>query len=186
MVVVECSCDGRSSHDRLDLGEGICVLSLTSSLCRGAVTRNMTGLAATIADLAGCIEGSAVWSCTITGYVTLERLARPAETGRELADKLAACIAFHGLSLAVSRIMIGPSTFVARCWAWATDETTSKSSTKAASTHHSTTAQANTGTWASTLHSSADTLKETPRTHCKMTRLSTGIASAAGLSATQT
>lgn len=87
---------------------------LTIRFGRRAVPRNMPCLTTLVAYLACRVQGAAVGSCTVA---------------RDMAQ-LAACIAFHGLRLAVTSIVIRSTTLVACCRAWTTSpscETPTKS-----------------------------------------------------------
>lgn len=73
----------------------------------GAVAGDVAGLAALVAGLSGSVERAAVWSRAVA---------------RDVAE-LAACVALHGLSLAIAREVVGPTALVARSRARSADET---------------------------------------------------------------
>jgi hypothetical protein len=80
-----------------------------------AVARDVAGLTALIARLAGRVERTAVGSSAVAGDVA----------------KLAASIALHGLSLAVAGKVVGTTALVARGRAGAAGETTTATETAA-------------------------------------------------------
>jgi hypothetical protein len=131
-------------------------LANTGSVLLRAVTRDVSSLTALVASLASSVERTAVRSSAVPRDVT----------------ELAAGIALHGLSLAITSKVVGTTTLVASGRARTTSETTTAVATgEATTTHGSTTAHSRTnrvGAGAS-----------------KVTGLATVVAAAAGASATQ-
>lgn len=131
-------------------------LANTGSVLLRAVTRDVSSLTALIASLASSVERTAVRSSTIPRDVT----------------ELAAGIALHGLSLAITSKVVGTTTLVASGRARTTGETTTAVTTgEATTTHGSTTAHSRTnrvGAGAS-----------------KVTGLATVVAAAAGAGTAQ-
>ena len=81
----------------------------------GAVTRDVAGLAALVAGLAGSVERAAVGSGAITGDVA----------------ELAAGVALHGLSLAIAGEMVGSAALVAGGGTSTANEATTAETTEA-------------------------------------------------------
>lgn len=131
-------------------------LANTGSVLLRAVTRDVSSLTALITSLASSVERTAVRSSAIPRDVT----------------ELAAGIALHGLSLAITSKVVGTTTLVASSRARTTSETTTAVTTgEATTTHGSTTAHSRTnrvGAGAS-----------------KVTGLATVVAAAASASAAQ-
>jgi hypothetical protein len=132
-------------------------LSNSGGALLGAIARDVSSLAALVACLAGSVEGTAVGSGAVSGDVT----------------ELAAGVALHSLSLAITGKVVGATALVASGRARATGETTSAVATgEAAATHRSTTAHR---TRANGVGAGAS----------KMTRLATVVTTAAGTSTAQ-
>lgn len=90
-----------------------------------AVAGDVTSLAALVASLAGRVEGTTIGSGAIPGDVA----------------ELAACVALHGLSLAVAGEMVGATTLVA-CSSAGTGEASTAEARAAVATTHNRTATA--------------------------------------------
>lgn len=80
-----------------------------------AFTRNVTGLSALVASLAGSIQRTSVGCCTIARDVS----------------EFTTSVAFHCLSLAVASEMVWSTALVAGSWARSTNKSTTGWSTKA-------------------------------------------------------
>lgn len=99
-------------------------LSNSGGALLGAIARDVSSLAALVACLASSVEGTAVGSGAVSGNVT----------------ELAAGVALHSLSLAITGKVVGATALVASGRARATGETTSAVATgEAATAHRSTT-----------------------------------------------
>ncbi|KAL7899814.1 hypothetical protein HDV64DRAFT_218367 [Trichoderma sp. TUCIM 5745] len=103
----------------------------------GAITRDVASLTALVASLAGSVQGAAVGSSAIPGDVA----------------ELAASVALHGLSLAVTGEVVGAAALVACSGTRAVGEaTTTIAADEATTAHGSTTAHTRVaGVGASTL-----------------------------------
>lgn len=125
--VLVCLCDSSGGGNRLDRSSGSSGDRSTAfavDLGLSAVTRDVAGLTAAVASLAGSVQWAAVRSRAVAGNVT----------------KLAAGIALHGLSLAITGEVVGTTTLVASGRAALASETTTESSSVAAARSTSSTA----------------------------------------------
>ncbi len=93
-------------------------------LLLGAVARDVAGLTALVAGLAGSVEGTAVGGGAVAGDVT----------------ELAAGVALHGLSLAIAGKVVGATALVAGSRARAAGEATTREAAVAATAHGGTAA----------------------------------------------
>ena len=85
-------------------------------LGRCALPRDMPCLTALVAHFAGRVQGSAVRSCAVARNMALYALnPTPQNIFRSRTYQLAACIAFHGLCLTVTSVVVRSTTLVACC-----------------------------------------------------------------------
>lgn len=91
-----CRADGGNSSSGRSRCSYCVPVDLGSSGLR-TFSRYVASLATAVASLSSSVQGAAVWCSTIAGNVT----------------KLAACIALHSLSLAVTRKVVWPAALVA-------------------------------------------------------------------------
>lgn len=147
-------------------------LANTGSVLLRAVTRDVSSLTALVASLASSVERTAVRSSAVPRDVT----------------ELAAGIALHGLSLAITSKVVGTTTLVASGRARTTSETTTAVATgEATTTHGSTTAHSRTNRVGAgaLLQSVMFHYSDNIITYSKVTGLATVVAAAAGASAAQ-
>jgi hypothetical protein len=112
--------------------------NLAVGVLLGAVARDMAGLTALIASLAGSVQRAAIGSGTVAGNVT----------------EFTTSIALHSLSLAITGIVVGTTTLVACGRTRAASESTSSSKTTAiaATSHRGTAAHGTNRVGAGTLN----------------------------------
>lgn len=123
MDLCYCSSCSHSRHGRGSIGCLLCNWSsgrcgcLSSRLAIGfrgrAITGDVTGLPAFVANLAGRVEWTAIWRGAVSRYVA----------------QFPACIALHGLSLTVTSIVVGSTALVASRSAVVANEPTSEPTT---------------------------------------------------------
>ena len=121
-----CLCDSSGGSDRLGRssdGSGDRGTAVTVDLSLSAVAGDVAGLAAAVASLASSVEGTAVRSSAVARDVT----------------ELAAGVALHGLSLAVTGEVVGATTLVASRRTALTSEPTTEASVAATGSTSSTT-----------------------------------------------
>ena len=134
-----------------------------------ALARDVARLAAAVARLSGSVQGSSVRRSTVAGDVA----------------ELATGVTLHGLSLAVTSKVVGPTTLVAGGWTSTTSESTTGEAAEAPTRRTSGTAT-ETRTWAGIGTSTLDTWSERIQfaaclldsTYCKVTDHAARVAAA--------
>ena len=118
-------------------------------------------------------------------------ILRQANTMRRLAYEFTTSIALHGLSLTVTSVVVGPSTFVARRRAGSTSHSSSEAAAISTARHHSATASSGPRLQSCTRTRTLCNRLSFPSTwlarytYSKMTWLAASIAATAGLGTTQ-
>lgn len=116
------SLSSRSSRGRrggsLGSSQVTLFLGLAVGVLRGAVARDVTSLATSIAGLPGRVERTTIGSSAVTGDVS----------------EFAASVALHRLGLAVASKVVGPAALVASCGTRSSAETPTRSETASKAT----------------------------------------------------
>ena len=89
----------------------------------------MASLAAFVTDFASRIEGTAIWRGAVPRDMALLCLVMYLQRPQTKSYQLSACVALHGLGLAVTCIMIWPTALVACCSPVVADHSSSKATT---------------------------------------------------------
>jgi hypothetical protein len=105
--------------------------AIAVDLCLGAVTGDVTGLAAAVACLAGSVEGTAVGGSAVAGDVAWEHVSNSRCREGATHTKLSTGVALHGLSLAITGEVVRSATLVAGSRASAASEAAPEASVAA-------------------------------------------------------
>lgn len=164
----------RSNRGSRDVAQINLGRDLAGGVLLRAVPRDVTGLAALVAGLASSVKRATVGSSAVSGDVA----------------ELAAGVALHGLSLAVTGKVVGATALVASSGTGAASETTTAVTTgEAATAHGGTTAKSRTNrvrAGALSIRCQYMELREMAiRAYSKVTGLAAVVAAAAGASTAQ-